>query len=346
MRMKTGPWCSSAGKAIGRPSGRLVGRYQKPVFNAALRLLHDPEDARDGAQTTFLKAFEHLADYDPSFKFYSWIYRIAINQALNVLASRKSSGSLRARKRTRRRDPEQCRVESEQIDQAIQEALMRINPELRAVVVLRHFMHLSYHDMGDILLLPEKTVKSRLYSARQQLRESFLQMGRSDMVEPRNSSSFTRRLMASSTPSNGQSSRAVLAADLRRSEPCARDLRRLCSTLDGLAPVEPPAQLRESVLAALPQSSFRARQSFVPRWRYAAVIAGMLAAGVLVLETLRAPETASSDAAGTMVLGTRTDDHRYGAPRQRASLRPRSSAATQRDWVLSSSWQRALPWTC
>ena len=74
--------------------GRLVGRYQKPVFNAALRLLHDPEDARDVAQTTFLKAFEHLADYDPSFKFYSWIYRIAINQALNVLASRKSSGEL------------------------------------------------------------------------------------------------------------------------------------------------------------------------------------------------------------------------------------------------------------
>jgi hypothetical protein len=78
------------------------------------------------------------------------------------------------------------------------------------------------------------------------------------------------------------------------------DLRRLCSALDGLVPVEPPAQMRESVLAALPQSSFRPRQSFVPRWRYAAVIAGMLAAGVLVLQTLRAPETASSDAAGTM----------------------------------------------
>jgi RNA polymerase sigma-70 factor (ECF subfamily) len=156
--------------------GRLVGRYQKPVFNAALRLLRDPEDARDVAQTTFLKAFEHLADYDPSFKFYSWIYRIAINQAINVLASRKSSGELTGEEADEAPGPEQ-RVESEQIDQAIQEALMRINPELRAVVVLRHFMHLSYHDMGDILLLPEKTVKSRLYSARQQLRECFLHNG-------------------------------------------------------------------------------------------------------------------------------------------------------------------------
>jgi hypothetical protein len=78
------------------------------------------------------------------------------------------------------------------------------------------------------------------------------------------------------------------------------DLRRLCTALDGLVPAEPPAQLRESVLAALPQSSFRRRPSFVPRWRYAAVIAGMLAAGVLVLETLRGPETASRDAAGTI----------------------------------------------
>jgi len=78
------------------------------------------------------------------------------------------------------------------------------------------------------------------------------------------------------------------------------DLRRLCTALDGLAPVEPPEQLRESVLAALPQPSLHPRQSFVPRWRYAAVIAGVLAAGVLVLETLRGPETATTDAAGTM----------------------------------------------
>jgi len=54
---------------------------------------------------------------------------------------------------------------------------MRIKPELRTVIVLRHFMHLSYQDMGEILLLPEKTVKSRLYSARQLLRTRLLQSG-------------------------------------------------------------------------------------------------------------------------------------------------------------------------
>ena len=63
----------------------LVVRYEKPVFNAALRMLHDREEARDVAQTVFLKVYEHLGEYDPSHKFYSWIYRIALNESINTL---------------------------------------------------------------------------------------------------------------------------------------------------------------------------------------------------------------------------------------------------------------------
>jgi RNA polymerase sigma-70 factor (ECF subfamily) len=155
---------------------QLVMRYQKPVFNAALRLLRDSEDARDVAQTTFLKVFEHLGDYNPSYKFYSWIYRIAINESLNALGSRKPCEGLNGEEADTAPGPDR-QLEGEQTGQAIEEALMRIKPELRAVVVLRHFMHLSYQDMGDILLLPEKTVKSRLYSARQLMRDRLLQRG-------------------------------------------------------------------------------------------------------------------------------------------------------------------------
>ena len=64
-------------------------RYQKTVYNAALRMLHDREEARDVAQTVFLKAYEHLAQYDPKFKFYSWIYRIALNESINSLQRRR-----------------------------------------------------------------------------------------------------------------------------------------------------------------------------------------------------------------------------------------------------------------
>lgn len=152
---------------------QLVVRYQKPVYNAALRMLHDPQDAMDVAQTTFLKAFEHLADYDPSFKFYSWIYRIAVNESLNALGARKSLEAINGEEPDEAPGPD-LQVEGEQTGRAIEDALMRITPELRSVVVLRHLMQLSYRDMSDILGLPEKTVKSRLHSARMALRQDLL----------------------------------------------------------------------------------------------------------------------------------------------------------------------------
>jgi RNA polymerase sigma-70 factor (ECF subfamily) len=139
-------------------------------------MLHDPQDAMDVAQTTFLKAFEHLADYDPTFKFYSWIYRIAVNESLNALGARKSLEAINGEEPDEAPGPD-LQVEGEQTGRAIEDALMRITPELRSVLVLRHLMHLSYHDMSDILGLPEKTVKSRLHSARMALRQDLLRCG-------------------------------------------------------------------------------------------------------------------------------------------------------------------------
>jgi len=150
-------------------------RYQKPVFNVALRMLHNPQDALDIAQTTFLKAFEHLADYDPSFKFYSWIYRIAVNESLTAVGRRRTFEGIDGEEPDEAPGPDR-EAEGEQTRE-IEQALMRISPELRSVIVLRHFMNLSYQDMSDILQLPEKTVKSRLYSARQLLRDQLLQRG-------------------------------------------------------------------------------------------------------------------------------------------------------------------------
>jgi RNA polymerase sigma-70 factor, ECF subfamily len=155
---------------------RLVLRYQKPVFNAALRMLREPQDAMDVAQSTFLKAYEHLADYDPRFKFYSWIYRIAINESLDALGSRKSFEGLNGEEPDEAPGPER-QVQGQQSQRVLEEALMHMQPELRSVIVLRHIMHLSYEDMAEVLVLPAKTVKSRLYSARQLLRDHLLRCG-------------------------------------------------------------------------------------------------------------------------------------------------------------------------
>jgi RNA polymerase sigma-70 factor, ECF subfamily len=155
---------------------RLVIRYQKPVFNVALRMLRSRQDAMDVAQTTFLKAFEHLGDYDPAFRFYSWLYRIAINESLNALALRKPRGELDANVPDERPGPDRS-AEGEQALKAIEDALMLISPELRSVTVLRHITQLSYEDIAEALGLPEKTVKSRLHSARERLREHLRQCG-------------------------------------------------------------------------------------------------------------------------------------------------------------------------
>jgi RNA polymerase sigma-70 factor (ECF subfamily) len=154
----------------------LVGRYEKPVFNAALRMLRNPEDARDVAQTVFLKAFEHLADYDPKYRFYSWIYRIALNESINILNGRKRLEPISGDEVDDRRGAADD-LESEQVSRSVQGALMMIKAEYRAVIVLKHFLELSYVDIGEILQLPEKTVKSRLFAARQLLKDALQHRG-------------------------------------------------------------------------------------------------------------------------------------------------------------------------
>ena len=63
----------------------LVVRYQRPIYNAAFWMLRKAEDANDITQIVFLKVAERLDDYDPRYKFFSWIYRIAVNESLNLL---------------------------------------------------------------------------------------------------------------------------------------------------------------------------------------------------------------------------------------------------------------------
>jgi RNA polymerase sigma factor, sigma-70 family len=63
----------------------LVIRYQRPIYNASFWILRKAEDANDITQIVFLKVAERLDEYDPQFKFFSWIYRIAVNESLNLL---------------------------------------------------------------------------------------------------------------------------------------------------------------------------------------------------------------------------------------------------------------------
>jgi len=154
----------------------LVRRYERPVYNAAFRMLGNPDEAADVTQTVFLKAFENLDRFDPRHKFFSWIYRIAINESINQLSRRKVQEPLSETLESAVRSPAAL-LESERLSADLQDALMDLQADYRAVIVLRHFSEHSYKEISEILQIPEKTVKSRLFSARQRMKDSLMQQG-------------------------------------------------------------------------------------------------------------------------------------------------------------------------
>lgn len=150
----------------------LVVRYQRPIYNAAYRVLGNAEDASEITQGVFLKVTERLNDYDPRFKFFSWIYRISINESLNLLRRNRREQQLDDKidlPESEYAGPE-ARMVAKQQSARVQTALMEMTVEHRVVLTLRHFSECSYSEMGHILELDEKTVKSRLFEARQRLR--------------------------------------------------------------------------------------------------------------------------------------------------------------------------------
>lgn len=154
---------------------RLVRCYERPIYTLAFRMLGDVTEAEDVAQSVFLKAFAHLASYDSKYRLFSWIYRIAVNESIDRLARRKRVGSGEVsiedvRLESGAPGPDEL-VEVGQTHDLIQVALMELQTNYRAVILLRHFSGLDYSEIAEILQLPEKTVKSRLHSARQLLRE-------------------------------------------------------------------------------------------------------------------------------------------------------------------------------
>jgi RNA polymerase sigma-70 factor, ECF subfamily len=150
----------------------LVVRYQRPIYNAAFWILRSADDARDIAQAVFLKVAEHLDEYDSQRRFFSWIYRIAVNESLNLLRRNGHEEALdedidlpesdSANPETRARAAERTRD--------IERALLSMSPADRTVLVLRHFSECSYQEIAQILDIDEKTVKSRLFEARNRLR--------------------------------------------------------------------------------------------------------------------------------------------------------------------------------
>jgi len=148
----------------------LVQTYQRPVYNAAYRMLGNADEAADVAQASFLKVFENLERYNPNYKFFSWIYRIAINESIDRINKGKKQQVLDESQASSEPGPERL-ADSDDRSRRVQAVLMGLPEDYRTVVVLRHFSDCSYREISEVLHIPEKTVKSRLYTARQQMKD-------------------------------------------------------------------------------------------------------------------------------------------------------------------------------
>ena len=149
-------------------AGGLVDRYQKRLFNVALRMLGDVQDAEDVTQTVFLNAFLRLGTYDPRYRFFSWVYRMAVNESLNTLKRRKRTVTLEDGPDIE--TPGAAPDRAAEAEDRVGKALRGLKPDDRAVVVLRHFVSFTYEEIAEVLEIPVQTVKSRLFTARERLR--------------------------------------------------------------------------------------------------------------------------------------------------------------------------------
>jgi RNA polymerase sigma-70 factor, ECF subfamily len=163
--------------------GQLVRRYQSKIFRLAQHITQNREDAEDVLQETFLKAYEHLDQFQGNSKFYTWIVRIAVNQSLMKLRRRKNDKSVSmddaidtgedmiVREIAAWDENPEERLSREEIGGILDSAIENLEPPYRSVFVLRDIEELSTEETAEALGLSVPAVKSRLLRARLQLRE-------------------------------------------------------------------------------------------------------------------------------------------------------------------------------
>lgn len=160
----------------------LVERYQGRVYALIVGMVRDREEARDLTQETFVRAYNNLDRFLAQSSFYTWLYRIAMNTAIDHLRKQKNRQTTEFDEQVatredgaidpahRREDPARS-LERRRLSARIFAALDTLSPEHREVVVLREVEGLSYKEIADTMGIPEGTVMSRLYYARRKLRE-------------------------------------------------------------------------------------------------------------------------------------------------------------------------------
>lgn len=158
--------------------GELVARYQHRLYNATIRLVHNPEDAADVVQEAFLNAYQSLDSFKGDSEFFTWLYRIAFNAAVSHKRKQKLMLSLDSSHGDSSHDPDDpsefvrpgLALEKSEEEAQLRTALARLSPEHRDVLVMKDLESLKYEVIAELLQVPIGTIRSRLHRARLELR--------------------------------------------------------------------------------------------------------------------------------------------------------------------------------
>lgn len=173
-------------KSDERAARELVERFERPVFSIVYRMVRDRELAEDLTQEVFVRTFNNLGRYDRSYKFSSWLFKIAYNLTVDhlrkkrvktismhgspdaVTTDRQEATSLTLE--SEEESPEEV-VEARELAGTLEDAIARLRPEYRTAILLRHVEDRPYEEIAEIMDVPLGTVKTYIFRARRELRD-------------------------------------------------------------------------------------------------------------------------------------------------------------------------------
>lgn len=163
-----------------RAFARLVARWERPIQRLCARMTGDPHRAEDLTQTAFVRVFARRAQWEPAGRFSTFLWRIALNLCHDELRQTNrrgecsldglaEEGATRLEVLAAEDPPPDAQADARERGELVRQALLKLAPHYRDVLVLRHYEHLKFHEIAVVLDIPDGTVKSRMAEALTQL---------------------------------------------------------------------------------------------------------------------------------------------------------------------------------
>jgi RNA polymerase sigma-70 factor (ECF subfamily) len=153
----------------------LIDRYQKTIYNLTYRITGDPEDAKEVTQCIFVKIYSNLNKYNPAYKFFSWMYRIAINESLSFQKTKRNFSTIDENMYSDQDNPEKI-LDDKAKEKEIQQAIKRLKYDYRILIIMKYYEGFSYEKISSVTGIPVKKIRSRLFTARQILKDDLINL--------------------------------------------------------------------------------------------------------------------------------------------------------------------------